>query len=192
MNHIRTLSFISQTTIKVHIHFQKLCIICQNFSPNITVDITQSAVESSHGHVAWCDASIHRGKTKLYVYLCTLKSRLTHYDVIKWKHFPRNWQFVRGIHRSPVNFPHKGQLRGALMYSLICVWINGWVNNREAGDLRRYRAHDDVTVMWYYNRLSRNATAMDALKDHLGFVKQLPHFVIRTYLFLIGTWIYPN
>ena len=26
-------------------------------------------------------------------------------------------------------------------------WINGWVNNREAGDLRRYRAHSDVTVM---------------------------------------------
>ena len=29
----------------------------------------------------------------------------------------------------------------------ICVWINGWVNNGEAGDLRRYRAHYDVTVM---------------------------------------------
>ena len=33
------------------------------------------------------------------------------------------------------------------MFSLICVWINGWVNNREAGDLRRYRAHYDVIVM---------------------------------------------
>ena len=67
--------------------------------------------------------------------------------VIKWKHFPRYWPFVRRIHRSPVNSPHKGQWRGALMFSLICVWINGWVNNREAGDLRRYRAHHDVTVM---------------------------------------------
>ena len=36
----------------------------------------------------------------------------------------------------------------AFMFSLICVWINGWVNNREAGDLRRHRAHYDVTVMW--------------------------------------------
>ena len=70
-----------------------------------------------------------------------------HDDVIKWKHFPRYWPFVRGIHRSPVNSLHKGQWRGALMFSLICVWINGWVNNREAGDLRRYRAHFDVTVM---------------------------------------------
>ena len=42
--------------------------------------------------------------------------------------------------------PHKGQWRGALMYSLICVWINGWVNRREADDLRRYRAYYDVTV----------------------------------------------
>ena len=46
-----------------------------------------------------------------------------------------------GIHRPPVNSPHKGQWRGALIFSLICVWINGWVNNGEAGDLRRFRAH---------------------------------------------------
>ena len=72
---------------------------------------------------------------------------ISHDDVIKWKHFPRNWPFVRGIHRSPVNSQHKGQWRGALMFSLICVWINDWVNNREAGDLRRYRAHYDVIVM---------------------------------------------
>ena len=70
-----------------------------------------------------------------------------HDDVIKWKHFPRYWPFVRGIHRSPVNFPHKGQWRGALMFSLICVCINGWVNNGEPGDLRPYRGHYDVTVM---------------------------------------------
>ena len=66
--------------------------------------------------------------------------------VIKWKLFPRYWPFVRGIHRSPVNSPHKGQWREALMFSLICAWINRWVNNGEAGDLRRYRACD-FTVM---------------------------------------------
>ena len=71
-----------------------------------------------------------------------------HDDVIKWKHFPRYWPFVRGIHRSPVNSPHKGQWRGALMFSLISARINGWVNNREAGDLRRIRPHYDVTVMY--------------------------------------------
>ena len=72
---------------------------------------------------------------------------LAHDDVIKWKHFPRYWPFVRGIHRSPVNSPHKGQWRGALMFTLICVRINGWVNNREAGDFRRHLAHYDVIVM---------------------------------------------
>ena len=73
---------------------------------------------------------------------------MMHDDVIKWKHFTRYWPFVRGIHRSPVKSPHKGQWRGALMFSLICAWINGWVNNREAGDLRRHRTHYDVTVMF--------------------------------------------
>ena len=78
----------------------------------------------------------------------TQKAKLTiHDDVIKWKHFPRNWPFVREIHRSPVNFPHKGQWRGALMFSLIYAWINDWVNNREAGDLRRQHGHYDVIVM---------------------------------------------
>ena len=55
--------------------------------------------------------------------------------------------FVCGIHRSPVNFPHKGQWRVTLVFSLICAWTNDWVNNREAGDLRRHHAHYDVTVM---------------------------------------------
>ena len=72
---------------------------------------------------------------------------LSHDDVIKWKLFPRYWPFVRGIHRSPVNSPHKGQWRGALMFSLICAWINDWVNNGEAGDLRCHRAHYVVTEM---------------------------------------------
>ena len=74
---------------------------------------------------------------------------LCHDDVIKWKHFPRYWPFVRGIHRSPGNSPHKGQWGGALMFSLICGWINDWVNNREAGVLRSQRGHYDVTVLLY-------------------------------------------
>ena len=70
-----------------------------------------------------------------------------HDDVIKWKHFSRYWRLVWGIPRLPVNSPHIGQWRGALMFSLICARINGWANNREAGDFRRHRAHYDVIVM---------------------------------------------
>ena len=46
---------------------------------------------------------------------------LYHDDVIKWKHFPRYWSFLRGIHRSPVNSLHKGQWSGAMMFPLFCV-----------------------------------------------------------------------
>ena len=60
----------------------------------------------------------YRDNIALYLY--------THWhdDVIKYNHFPRYWPFVRGIHRSPVNSPHKGQWRGALIFSFICAWIN--------------------------------------------------------------------
>ena len=61
------------------------------------------------------------------------------------QHFPRNWPFVRGIHRS--------QRRGALMFSLIYVWINHWVNNRETDDLRRYRAHYGVIAIFNHGEL---------------------------------------
>ena len=78
--------------------------------------------------------------------LCS-DERTSHDDVIKLKHFPRYWPFVWGIHWSTVNSPHKGQWRGALMFSLICAWTNPWVNNRDSGDLRRHCAHYDVAVI---------------------------------------------
>ena len=52
-----------------------------------------------------------------------------------------------GIHQSPLVSPHKSQWCGAFMFSLICVWTNGWANNRDAGDLGRHSTHYDVTVM---------------------------------------------
>ena len=70
-------------------------------------------------------------------------------DVIKWKHFPRYWPFVRGIHRWPMNSPDKGQWRGALMFSLICSWINGWGNDGEVGGMRRHGAHYDDTALFF-------------------------------------------
>ena len=76
--------------------------------------------------------------------VCHIES---HDDVIKWKHFPRNWPFVRGINRSLMHSPHKGQWHRALRFPFICAWINGWVNNREDDEMRRDRAHYDVNVM---------------------------------------------
>ena len=68
-----------------------------------------------------------------------------------WRHqmeiFAALLAICAGTHWSPVNSPHKGQWRGALMFSFICTWINGWVNNRDGGDLIRHRTHYDVIVM---------------------------------------------
>ena len=72
---------------------------------------------------------------------------IIHDDVIEWKCIPRYWLFVWGIYRSPVNSPLKGQGRRALMLSLICAWVSGWLNNIEAGELKGHLAHYDITVM---------------------------------------------
>ena len=95
-----------------------------------------------------------------------------HDDFIKWKHFPRYWPFVGGIHRSPVNSPLKGQRPGALMFSLICVWINGSINDREAGDLTRHHVHYDVTVM-------QCVKDMDIIDWYLTSTKQFKAQVVR-------------
>ena len=83
----------------------------------------------THWFVTYC-----RVVVELFINLL-LHGIYFHHDVIKWKRFSRYWPFVWGNHRSPVNSHHKNQWRGALEFSLICAWTNGWVNNRNAGDL---------------------------------------------------------
>ena len=77
--------------------------------------------------------------------------------------FPRYWTFVMRIHESPVDSIHKGQWRGALMFSLI--W--GWTKVRQiietpviwdAGDLRRRRAHFDVIIMHVHTHIKPNTS----------------------------------
>ena len=104
--------------------------------------------------------------------------QITHDDVIKWKHFPRNWPFVREIHRSPVNFLHKGQWRGALMFTLIYAWINDWVNNREAGDLRRQHGHYDVIVM--LTTYTHSSPVMERYGCRLWVRSLSPKFYVRS------------
>ena len=64
-----------------------------------------------------------------------------------WRHQMETFSALLAILQYPVISPHKGQWRGALMFYLICAWMHDWVNNREARDLRCYRAHYDVIVM---------------------------------------------
>ena len=91
--------------------------------------IRYHSVELNHavgpGHTDICNCSLHD-------------------EVIKWDIFRITGPLFEEF---TVEFPHKGRWRRALIFSLMCVWINGWVNNREADDLRRHRTHYDVTLM---------------------------------------------
>ena len=102
-------------------------------------------------HVFFVNQRIAKSKTPVTEHIQSIWCALcfSHDDVTQWKNFPCYLPFVRGIHRLPVNSLHKGQWRGALMF-LICAWINGWVNNRDAGNLGRHRTHYNVTVMITY------------------------------------------
>ena len=84
------------------------------------------------------------------------------------------------------------------MFSLICVWINGWVNNGEAGDLKRYRAHYDVTVMLCL-QMPQHITvlghhhALRLLHNYVRFVPSSSGYRGSTYHWVIwcgySTWL---
>ena len=119
---------------------------------------------------------VNHGRTSInylgHIFKCLVQlpikfhSFLFHDDVIKWKQFTRYWPFVRGIHRSPVNSPHKGQWRRASIFSFICAWINCGVNNRKAGDWRRHRTYD-VTVMSINHSMHRGLNKVVVFKKKM-------------------------
>ena len=80
--------------------------------------------------------------------------------IIKWKHFPRYWPFVRGIHRSPGGFPSQRPVTRSFDVFFDLGLNDGWTNSRDAGDLRRHHAHYEVSVMcdlyfvYYKNQVS--------------------------------------
>ena len=91
-----------------------------------------------------------------------------------WRHQMETFSALLAIcaGNSPVpgEFLTQRPVTRSLMVSLICVWINGWVNNREAGDLRRYRAHYDATNMEYemIKKTKQNKTWFEADIPHIN------------------------
>ena len=100
----------------------------------------------------------------------------------------RYWPFVRGIHRSPVDDPHKGQWRGALMYSVICAWWKR-LNKRDTGDWRHHRVHYDVTVIqWPYVQHIETRTKWPLLMSyfiHWIFRYPMSNILLTSHLFLL-------
>ena len=124
--HIMHMFYADEYTFQYHMHSFILC-------PSQTTKLQQ--FWNISGDLS--DLSIGQNLQKIAI----------HDDVIKWKHFPRYWPFVHGIHRSSESSPHKGHWHGTLMFSLICAWTNSWVSNRDAGVLTRHRSHYDVIIM---------------------------------------------
>ena len=83
-------------------------------------------------------------------YLNKIKENVNlHDDIMKMKRFPRHWPSVRGIHRSPVDSPHKSSVRKDMIFSLMLALTRCWQNDRVAGDFRGHDANCDVTLMAY-------------------------------------------
>ena len=72
-----------------------------------------------------------------------------------WRHQMKTFSALLALcaGNSPVpgEFPAQRPVTRSFDVSLICARINGWVNNGEAGDLRRHRVHYDVIVMHHGN-----------------------------------------
>ena len=90
--------------------------------------------ESMHSLILWCR------KTWRWVWFNTW-----------WRHQMETFSALLAIYvrNSPVTgeFPAQRPVTRSFVFSLIYTWMNGWVNNRQAGDLRRHHTHYDVTVM---------------------------------------------
>ena len=105
----------------------------------------------------WCPESLHRQVINIHGFIIQDKPVFVFHEQkiqlpIPWlRHQMETFSALPSLCAGnlPVTgeFPHKGQWHGALMFCLICAWMNGWVNNRESSDLRRHRVHYEVTLM---------------------------------------------
>ena len=93
------------------------------------------------------------GVPRFTIFFCTCVTILTAGITTWWRHhmeiFSALLAICAGNSPIPGEFPAQRSATQSfdVMFSLICVWINGWVNYRKAGDLRRYRAHYDVIIV---------------------------------------------
>ena len=78
---------------------------------------------------SWASGQISYPCILLFTRLSTCKlaqTSIKHDDVIKWKYFPRYWSFVRGIHRWPMNSPHKGPVTRKMFPFDHIIMIRDW------------------------------------------------------------------
>ena len=134
-----------QITFNFHVHHQIVLQVAENVAQNESFVLSKVPQRPNFSHLTGANISLRFTTWLTHGSLLVLLSNAW------WRHqmetFSALLALCAGNSPVPVNSLHKGQWRGALMFPLICAWIHDWVNNREAGDLRRYRGHYDVNVM---------------------------------------------
>ena len=160
----------SEKNVKQFVPLQHLCVL---YTIYIYIYIIQMPVT----HFLYVSRPAAAGKTRHHL-------TIIWFDVTKCKYFPRYWPFA---HRSTVNSPHKGQWSGALMFCLICAWINGWVNNGGAGDLRCHRTHYDVTVMQQDNSMAHRDTDYNS-SSYLFYINSHIYVLCLVYIYENKHW----
>ena len=73
------------------------------------------------------------------------------------------------------------------MFSLICTWTNGWVNNWDASDLRGHRPHHDVivTLICFRNHSMRKSPENCAILDAVKLQNAAALVIAISYLWLM-------
>ena len=89
-----------------------------------------------------------------------------HGDVIKWKHFFALLSLREGNPPVPSGLPWQRPMTRSFDIFFVFTWTNGWVSNREHGDLRR--KIEASKIMWYDHIIIH--TYINSLSIHCGFV----------------------
>ena len=123
--------------------------------------------------ITYHDKSAVRREPRHQFLGCIEVSPVIHDDVTKWKNFPRYWPLCgefTGNRWIPLAKASDAEL-WCLLWSP--SRINNWVNNREAGYLRRHRAHYDVIVVIWVHIWIYKYTRVELLV-HIWIYKYTP------------------
>ena len=83
---------------------------------------------------------------------------MNHYEIMNetlWRHQVETFSALLAlcVGNSPFAGEFSVQMPVTRNFDASFAWANGWMNNRDAGDLKRYRAHYDVTVMELFSKV---------------------------------------
>ena len=125
------------------------------FMGSVIRDIIQPLLSGNiiSRQISWLPMAQHQTTASSNVGISSTGSCNIHLGAISWwRHQMETFSTLLAhcAGNSPVTgeFPSQRPVTRNFQFSLICTWINDWVNNREAGDLRRHRIHYDGAVMF--------------------------------------------